>query len=125
MLPLLAWSGAACGDGCGSGTTDCGEPISVSWSPEALPIAPLVRLCVEGRCNDVTAPYANEATGDLSASPWIEPIPDDGVEVRLELLDDDGQPTSTIMGVAEPERKCGCDAVRLTVSEDGGSLVEK
>lgn len=124
VLPLLAWSGAGCDDGCGPGTADCGEAISVSWSPDQLPDSSLARLCIDDRCNAPSAPYANPDSGDISAPSWNEPIPDEGVEVRLELLADDEELLTAVAGLADPEPRCGCRAVRLRVSEDGKSLVD-
>jgi hypothetical protein len=124
VLPLLAWSGASCDDGCGRGTADCGEAISVAWSADQLPESALVRLCIDGRCNAAVAPYANPQGGDISAPPWNEPIPDEGVGVRLELLEEDDVTVAVVEGPADPASRCGCRAVRLRVSEDGESLVE-
>jgi len=113
---LLVWSGGACGDDdCGPGTPDCGAPITVSWSPGALPEAALVRLCVNDDCNEAHAPYINPDTGALHAPEWEEPLSGDPIAVELELLDESGVVVDTLATEVTPNRSCGCRTVHLEV----------
>lgn len=94
----------------------------VSWSPDALADATHVRLCVGGRCGEWSAPYANPGTGDLAVGS-VDPLPEDGVTVRLEILDGAGDLIGAVGGLADPETYCGCTSAHMTVSADGASLV--
>lgn len=127
LLPLLTWSGSACGDYCGDpDRSDCDEWLFVSWRPGELPDAPFTRLCVDGQCQDPFPAYTMDHNGESAASSWSrKPIPEGELEVRVELLDGEGRLVRAVAGVADPDPICGCDAVRLTVSDDGDSLVKR
>jgi len=121
--------GSACADADGDGacegqSVDCGDGLSARWAPDALPDAPLVRLCVEGACNTPVEPYLNTDSGELHAPPWgNDPLPDGEVDVALELVDAKGRTIESLSTTVEVVDHCGCRAVWVTVED--GSLVQQ
>jgi hypothetical protein len=120
--------GSACGDAdadgaCEGQSFDCGEALSARWAPDALPGAPLVRLCVEGVCNTAIEPYLNTDSGELHAPPWNEPLRDGEVSVALEVVDADGRTIESLPATVEAVDRCGCRSVWVTVED--GSLVQQ
>jgi hypothetical protein len=104
-------------------TIDCGSAVEVRWSPDELAKPDLVRVCLEGVCNDARPPSTNPATGDLHAPALDGPLPDSAVTVELQLLDEDGTLVETLDAEATVVEFCTCRNIRLTVED--GALVQQ
>lgn len=113
--------GASCSDDC-SGTRDCGSAVEVSWEPDALESADLVRVCVEDDCTEAGAPYVNEAGSNVHAPAWDGELPETPVEVRVDLLDADGVVNRSLETAARARGTCGCSTIRLEVDDGGREL---
>lgn len=125
VVLLMAWPGTGCsddGDEC-DGTIDCDSTVSVRWSPDELAEPDLVRVCLEGVCNEAVPPSTNPATGDLHAPGLDGPLPDGAVTVELQLLDEDGALVETLDTEATVVQFCTCRNISLTVED--GALVQQ
>jgi len=121
VVLLVAWPGAGCSDDsdeCDRMSVDCGSTVEVTWSPDELAEPDLVRLCLEGECNEAIPPYTNPDTGDLHAPDLGGPLPDSALTVDLHLLDEDGTVVQTLDTEATVVERCTCRNIRLNV-EDG------
>ena len=121
----MAWPGTGCsddGDEC-DGTIDCGAAVEVRWPPAERAEPDLVRVCLEGVCNEAVPPYTNPATGDVHAPDLGGPLPDSAVTVELQLLDEDGTLVETLDTEATVVEFCTCRSIRLTVED--GALVQQ